>query len=64
MTTQQEIEQSFASAGWDIDGGFLGHLVIGYSGDTLSILADRRQMFETADDPMFELIDHMLNVTC
>jgi hypothetical protein len=32
----KEVERSFADAGWDIDNGFSGHLVIGYSGDALS----------------------------
>ena len=36
METPQQIEQRFAEAGWCIDNGFPGYLVIGYSGDTLS----------------------------
>ncbi len=32
---QQELEQKFASAGWDLDGGFYNHLIIGYT-DILS----------------------------
>ena len=35
----EAIEQSFASAGWEIDGGFSEYLIIGYNGDGLSILA-------------------------
>ena len=64
MTTHEEIEQRFASAGWDIDDGFSGHLVIGYSSDALSILAHREHTSESADDPGFELIDHVRNLTC
>jgi hypothetical protein len=64
VTTHEEIEQRFASAGWDIDDGFSGHLVIGYSSDALSILAHREHTSETADDPGFELIDHVQNVAC
>jgi len=58
------IEQRFASAGWEIDGGFSGHLVIGCSGDTLSILA-HREAFESADeDPLFfEILDHRRDAT-
>ena len=53
----QEVQQRFASAGWDIDDSFSGYLVIGCSGDTLSIVA-HPEMFETAEDPLFEIIDH------
>jgi hypothetical protein len=35
----EAIEQSFASAGWEIDGGFSEYLIIGYNADGLSILA-------------------------
>ena len=55
------IEQSFASAGWNIDAGFLEYLLIGYNGDGLSILA-HREVWET-EDPVFELIDHERNLT-
>ena len=55
----QEIKQRFASAGWHIDDSFLGHLVIGYSGEnTLSVVAHPEEVFETAEDPLFEIIDH------
>jgi len=60
----KKIEQRFVSAGWDIDNGFPGYLVIGYSGDTLSILARREKVFETANDAFFEILDHTRNVTC
>lgn len=61
--TPEEIEQRFANAGWSIDNGFPGYLVIGYSGDVLSILAHREKVFETSDDPLFEILDHAQNVT-
>ena len=63
----EEIERSFASAGWHLDGGFSDHLVIGYTDDGLSILA-RKEAWEADDpvfdDPVFELIDHERDVTC
>ncbi len=58
---REAIEQSFASAGWNIDTGFLEYLLIGYNGDGLSILA-HRGVWET-EDPVFELIDHERNLT-
>jgi hypothetical protein len=58
---REAIEQSFASAGWNIDAGFLEYLLIGYNGDGLSILA-HRGVWET-EDPLFELIDHERNLT-
>jgi hypothetical protein len=57
----EAIEQRFASAGWDIDGGFSEYLIIGYNGDGLSILA-HREGWET-EDTVFELIDHERNLT-
>ena len=57
----EEIEQSFASAGWHLDGGFTDYLIIGYNDDGLSILA-RKEAWET-DEPVFELIDHERDVT-
>ena len=53
----KEIKQRFARAGWYIDYSFSGHLVIGCSGDTLSIVA-HPEIFETAEDPLFEIFDH------
>ena len=63
--TPDEIEQRFTNAGWNIDDGFPGYLVIGFSGDTLSILARREEVFETHrdDDPLFEILDHTHDVT-
>ena len=54
----KEVKQQFASAGWDIDDSFSGYLVIGYEEDNLSIVAHPEEVFETAEDPLFELIDH------
>ena len=52
----KEIEQNFTSAGWELDGSFSDHLIIGYDGDSLSILAHREE-WET-DEPTFEILDH------
>jgi hypothetical protein len=52
---QEEINQKFASAGWDLDGSFYKHLIVGYTGD-LSILA-YPQAWET-NDSKFQLCDH------
>jgi hypothetical protein len=30
---QEEVEQGFASAGWELDGSFYKHLIIGYVED-------------------------------
>ncbi len=51
-----ELQQSFASAGWDLDGSFEDHLVIGYSGEGISILAHKDAW--GTEDPYFELLDH------
>lgn len=60
----KEVERNFANAGWNIDNGFSGHLVIGYSGDTLSLIASRKEVFETAAaKPLFEIIDHVRELT-
>ncbi len=58
----EAIEQSFASAGWEIDGSFSEYLIIGYNGNGLSILAYPEPR-ETTEDPVFELIDHERNLT-
>ena len=60
----KEVERNFANAGWNIDNGFSGHLVIGYSGDTLSLIAGRKEVFESAaTKPHFEIIDHVRDLT-
>ncbi len=62
----EEITQRFTDAGWEIDNSFAGWLVIGFSGDNLSIVAhqgeDAPAGVET-DEVVFELLDHERNVT-
>jgi hypothetical protein len=53
----EEIESSFTSAGWHLDGSFEHYMVIGYTDDGLSILAGK-EAWDTDYDPVFELIDH------
>ncbi len=53
---REQIKQSFADAGWDLDGSFEDHLVIGYSGDGISILAHKEAW--GTEEPSFELLDH------
>src|SRR3954454_10409982 len=57
---QEEINQKFASAGWELDGSFYKHLIVGYTGE-LSILA-YRQAWET-EDSEFQLCDHENDLT-
>ena len=57
----EEIENSFTSAGWHLDGSFSDYLVIGYT-DELSIVAGK-EAWETDDPPVFELIDHERDLT-
>ena len=52
----EELQQSFANAGWDLDDSFEDHLLIGYSDDGISILAHKDAW--GTDDPVFELLDH------
>jgi hypothetical protein len=57
----KELEQSIGSAGWQIDDGFLGHLVIGNdSNNNVSIVAYLDGW--DSDDPLFELLDHQRDV--
>jgi hypothetical protein len=58
--SQEDIEQGLADAGWELDGGFSEHLVIGYDGD-ISILVDRRSW--DGDDPAYELYDMMRHLS-
>ena len=53
---KDEIEQSFTTVGWDLDGSFANHLVIGFSGEGISILAHKETWGK--EDPVFELLDH------
>ena len=57
----EEIENSFTSAGWHLDGSFSDYLVIGYT-DAVSIVADK-EAWESDDPPVFELIDHERDLT-
>jgi hypothetical protein len=59
----EEIEQRLTSAGWNIDHSFSGYLVIGYSGYHLSILPYDRGVDENENDHLFEILDHMSNIT-
>jgi hypothetical protein len=51
----EEVEDGFASAGWELDGSFYKHLIIGFM-DDLSIIA-YRQTWES-EDPKFQLCDY------
>jgi hypothetical protein len=57
--SKEEIEQRFVEAGWELDGSFDGHLVVG-EGFDLSILAHTQAW--TSEDPMFELCDTERNL--
>jgi hypothetical protein len=62
----EEITQRFTDAGWEIDNSFAGWLVIGFSGDNLSIVAHQggdAPAVEETDEFVFELLDHERNVT-
>ena len=53
---REEIEQRFLNAGWDLDGSFEDHLLIGHDGYRLSLLAHREHW--GTDQPSFEILDH------
>ena len=38
---REEIERRFALSGWELDGSFWEYLVIGYSGEEISLLAHK-----------------------
>ena len=62
----EEITQRFTDAGWDIDDSFSGYLIIGFSGDNLSIVAHNEGEDAPAGEPdeiVFELLDHERNLT-
>jgi hypothetical protein len=59
----EDMEQRLRSAGWNIDESFSGYLVIGYSGYHLSILPYEREVGQNGNDPRFEILDHLRNVT-
>ena len=58
---KEEIEQNFVSAGWDLDGSFDDHLVIGHSGEGFSSLAHKETW--GTEDLVFELLDHARMLT-
>ena len=58
--TQEEIEQGFADVGWQLDGSFYEHLIIGFTRD-LSILA-YHPAWQSAE-PEFQLCDHRNNLS-
>ncbi len=61
----KEIVQSFTSGGWELDNSFSGYLVIGFSGDNLSIVAHKEGEAAAGetDEIVFELLDHERNLT-
>jgi hypothetical protein len=60
--TQEEIQKGFADAGWELDGSFYKHLIIGYT-EGLSILAYRQAWEAEEDNPQFQLCDHDNDLT-
>jgi hypothetical protein len=58
---REAIEQGLERAGWEMDHGFSGHMVIGNNGD-LSILIPS-QAWQGAV-PEYELYDAQRNVVC
>jgi hypothetical protein len=54
--TREEIQQTFLDAGWQLDGSFDEHLLVGHDDGHLSVLA-HGWVWET-NDPIFELCDH------
>ncbi|HEX2097738.1 MAG TPA: hypothetical protein VHF46_01600 [Rubrobacteraceae bacterium] len=56
MMSKEDIQQGFVNAGWELDGSFSEHLVIGEDDYYISVQAHRQCTWET-DDPMFELWD-------
>jgi hypothetical protein len=58
---EEQIQQGFLRAGWELDGSFYKHLTIGYTKD-LSILA-YRQAWETGNLE-FQLCDHENDLGC
>jgi len=58
---EAEIQQGFARAGWELDGSFYEHLIIGYT-EELSILA-YRQAWESGNLEL-QLCDHDNDLSC
>ena len=61
--THKEIEQAFVDAGWELDGSFYEHLIIGYT-EELSILAYIHHQGWDTEDLEFQLCDHENNLSC
>ena len=59
---REAIEQELVRAGWEVDDGFSGHLLIGNAGD-LSILTPWGDKWSAAA-PQYELYDVQRNVDC
>jgi len=57
---REEIEQAIEAAGWRIDEGFSGQLLVG-NDSTVSILAHR--WVWGSDDPVFEISDEQTDLT-
>jgi hypothetical protein len=53
---EQQIQRGFTRAGWQLDGSFFEHLVVGYT-QNLSTLASP-QVLHTEGDLQFQLVDH------
>jgi hypothetical protein len=60
VMASKEVEQGFAAADWEVDDGVSVHPLIGYSGDTLSMLFYPEM--RRAEDPMFEVLNYLRNV--
>ena len=58
--TPEEIERCFVEAGWKLEDGFSGHLIVGED-ENLSILAHK--WVWGSDDPVFELGDGERSLT-
>ena len=54
----KELEQHIARAGWKIDDGFSGHLVIGNDSSSSDVSIVAYLDGWDSDDPLFELLDH------
>jgi hypothetical protein len=59
---RETMEQELARAGWEVDDGFSGHLIIGNADDDLSILIPWSNEGEAA--PQYELYDVQRNLVC
>jgi hypothetical protein len=58
----KELEQSIASAGWEIDDGFSGYLLIGNDSSTNASIVAYLDGWDS-DDPLCELLDHERDFT-